>query len=181
MPDWVYEEEVFSADSALWWAPDASKLAFLAFDETAVDEYTFPVCNASDDAHTVVPYPGAAVMKYPKPGYSSPLVSVHVFQLEAYLRSVQQAQAGDAANGNANTTALAQQATLELDWGGRVARENSVTGEVTWVGADALLVKEVTREAEDGHVVYFDLARESESGQAGWQAGEETRQGRRAG
>ena len=62
VPDWVYEEEVFSADYALWWAPDASAVAFLAFDETAVDEYTFPfephreentvlVCNdhSSDD------------------------------------------------------------------------------------------------------------------------------------
>ena len=48
VPDWVYEEEVFSADFALWWAPDASKLAFLAFDETAVDEFTFPIYNSED-------------------------------------------------------------------------------------------------------------------------------------
>ena len=157
VPDWVYEEEVFSADYALWWAPDSSKLAFLAFDETAVDEYSFPIYNPSEDAHAVVPYPSSLVMKYPKPGYSNPLVSVHVFQLGTYLSSVR--QAGGSAN--VNTTVLAQQATLELDWSGRVAWDNSIIAEVAWVGGDALLVKEVTRAAEDGHVVYFDLARES--------------------
>ena len=96
-------------------------------------------------------------MKYPKPGYSNPLVSVHVFQLGTYLSSVRQAGGG----ANVNTTVLAQQATLELDWSGRVAQDNSIIAEVAWVGGDALLVKEVTRAAEDGHVVYFDLARES--------------------
>ena len=157
VPDWVYEEEVFSADYALWWAPDSSKLAFLAFDETAVDEYSFPIYNPSEDAHAVVPYPSSIVMKYPKPGYSKPLMSVHVFQLGTYLSSVRQGGGG----ANVNTTVLAQQATLELDWSGRVARDNSIIAEVAWVGGDALLVKEVTRAAEDGHIVYFDLARES--------------------
>ncbi|KAM5541328.1 hypothetical protein V8D89_004882 [Ganoderma adspersum] len=157
VPDWVYEEEVFSADYALWWSPDSSKLAFLAFDETAVDEYSFPIYNPSEDAHAVVPYPSSVVMKYPKPGYSNPLVSVHVFQLGTYLSSVHQAGGG----ANVNTTVLARQATLELDWDGRVARDNSIIAEVAWVSGDALLVKEVTRAAEDGHVVYFDLARES--------------------
>ena len=33
VPDWVYEEEVFSADYALWWSPDSHKIAFLSFDE----------------------------------------------------------------------------------------------------------------------------------------------------
>ena len=26
IPDWVFEEEVFEDNFALWWAPDASKL-----------------------------------------------------------------------------------------------------------------------------------------------------------
>ena len=151
----MYEEEVFSADFALWWAPDASKLAFLAFDETAVDEYTFPIYNPSEDAHAVVPYPEHVVMKYPKPGYANPLVQVHVFRLDRYLASAR--EAGGAGAGNVDAARLAREATVELDWDGRFARENSVIAEVAWVSGSALLVKEVDRAAEDGHVVYFDL------------------------
>ncbi|KAI0351315.1 dipeptidyl aminopeptidase [Trametes cingulata] len=154
VPDWVYEEEVFSADYALWWAPDASKVAFLRFDETAVDEYTYPVYNPTEDAHTVVPYPDHVVMKYPKPGYNNPLVSVHVFQLNAYLDTMRELGSG------ANRTEVAQGATVELLWEGRQAANNSIISEVAWVAKDALLVREVTRSAEDGSVVYFDLTKE---------------------
>ena len=79
VPDWVYEEEIFSADFALWWSPDSSKVAFLAFDETAVNEFTFPIYNPTDDANTINPYTTEMTMKYPKPGYNNPLVSLHVF------------------------------------------------------------------------------------------------------
>ncbi|RPD57299.1 dipeptidyl aminopeptidase [Lentinus tigrinus ALCF2SS1-7] len=153
VPDWVYEEEVFSADFTLWWAPDSSKLAFLAFDETAVDEFTFPIYNPTEDSYAVVPYPDSVTMKYPKPGYNNPLVSVHVFQMDEYLSSVR--QAGGASN--VNTTDVAQEATLELNWDGRQAADNSIIAEVAWVSPSTLLVKEVTRAAEDGSVVFFDL------------------------
>lgn len=176
VPDWVYEEEVFSADYALWWAPDASKVAFLRFDETTVDEYTFPVYNPTENANTVVPYPDHVVMKYPKPGYDNPLVSLHVFQLDEYLATVQEIGSG------ANTTAVAQGATLELRWDGRQAPNNSIISEVAWVSGSALLVREVTRAAENGSVVFFDLSnkpgnvgkvvrklgREGEQGDDGW-------------
>ena len=153
VPDWVYEEEVFSADFALWWAPDASKLAFLAFDETAVDEFTFPIYNPTEDSYAVIPYPDSVTMKYPKPGYKNPLVSVHVFEMDKYRASVR--QAGGASN--VNTTDIAKEATLELSWDGRQAADNSIIAEVAWVSPSALLVKEVTRAAEEGSVVFFDL------------------------
>ncbi|KAI0640694.1 dipeptidyl aminopeptidase [Trametes meyenii] len=176
VPDWVYEEEVFSADYALWWSPNASKVAFLTSDETAVDEYTYPVYNPSEDSHTVVPYPEHVVMKYPKPGYNNPLVSVHVFQLDEYQDAMRELGSG------ANRTQVAQGATIELRWDARQAANNSVISEVAWVGEKALLVKEVTRAAEDGSVVYFDLSKghanegtvvrklgkEGEEGDSGW-------------
>ena len=56
VPDWVYEEEIFSSNFALWWAPDSSKIAFLSFDETAVPEFSFPIYNPTEDATAVVPY-----------------------------------------------------------------------------------------------------------------------------
>ncbi|KAJ3558705.1 hypothetical protein NM688_g763 [Phlebia brevispora] len=148
VPDWVYEEEVFSNDYALWWSPDANKVAFLTFDETAVDEFTFPIYNPTENSYTVVPYPGHVTMKYPKPGYNNPIVSVNVFALDDYLDAVD--------DGDPEEDAL-DEATLELTWEGRIASNNSVISEVAWVGNSTLLVKEVNRAATNGSVVLFNL------------------------
>ncbi|KAF8643012.1 hypothetical protein AX16_009257 [Volvariella volvacea WC 439] len=147
VPDWVYEEEIFSADYALWWSPDSTKVAYLAFDETAVDEFTFPVYNPTEDSNAVIPYTSEVTMKYPKPGYNNPLVSVHVFDLAKFLSD------DEFANGDLT----AENATLELDWAGRQAANNSIILEVTWVANTTLLVKEVNRNADDGSVVLFNL------------------------
>ena len=148
--DWVYEEEVYSGPLALWWSPNSEKLAFLSLDETAVDEFTYPIYNPSEDSHAVVPYPEHVTMKYPKPGYNNPLVSVHIFEMDRYLDNIH-------ANQQANTTLVADQSTLVLDWEGRYPVDNSIIAEVAWVGNTSLLVKEVTRAADNGSVVLFDL------------------------
>ncbi|KAF5354550.1 hypothetical protein D9758_011204 [Tetrapyrgos nigripes] len=150
VPDWVYEEEVFSADYALWWSPDSQKLAFLRFDETDVDEFSFPIYNPTEDNYAVVPYTSEVTMKYPKPGYNNPLVSVHVFDLGRYLTDGEVIQSGvSAESGNL---------TMTLDWEGRHKVEDSIVMEVTWVDDEKLLVKEVNRNADDGSVVYFDFS-----------------------
>lgn len=61
-----HHSQVFSADSALWWSPDASKLAYLSFDEHDVPEYEFPIYNPSPWTPGADPYPTATVMRYPK-------------------------------------------------------------------------------------------------------------------
>lgn len=175
MPDWVYEEEVLGGNSALWWSPDSSKVAFLALDETLVDEYKFPIYNPSGDSNAIYPYTTDVVMKYPKPGYDNPLVSVHVFDLERYL-----------ANEDAVIDGLsAPNATLTLDWSGRQEPENSIVQEVAWVDNSTLIIKEVNRNANDGSVILFDLdattaalrssgtvvrklGQDGEEGDAGW-------------
>ncbi|KAG5652732.1 hypothetical protein H0H81_003931 [Sphagnurus paluster] len=157
VPDWVYEEEIFSGDSALWWSPDGARLAYLVFDETAVDEYSFPIYNPTGDSNAVIPYTTDIVMKYPKPGYNNPIVSVHVW---------------DRASGT----------TTELEWDGRFKQEDSIVLEVAWVGDEALVVKEVNRNADGGNVVLFDvgtapiargtvvrkLGKNGEEGDSGW-------------
>ena len=148
VPDWVYEEEIFAADFALWWSPDSSKVAFLAFDETAVNEYTFPIYNPTDDANSIIPYPSEVVMKYPKPGFANPLVSVHVFDLASYHAHN---------DGSKNIGFPLADNTLTLDWDGRHPVEDSIIMEVTWVGNSSLMVKEVNRNADDGSVIFFDL------------------------
>ncbi|PPQ68381.1 hypothetical protein CVT25_007919 [Psilocybe cyanescens] len=149
VPDWVYEEEIFSADYALWWSPDSSKVAFLALDETAVPEFTFPIYNPTDDSNAVIPYTDDVVMKYPKPGYNNPLVSVHIFDLNKYLEI-------DAGSGIA-----AEYETLTLDWDHRHPVTDSIISEVTWVGNSSLILKEVNRNADDGNVVLFELEGDS--------------------
>lgn len=182
VPDWVYEEEIFSSDSSLWWSPTSSKLAFLSFDETLVEEFTFPIYNPTEDANAVVPYTKDVVMKYPKPGYRNPLVSVHVFDLGRYLERVADLGGEDVP---------AEEETLTLDWDGRRPVEDSVVLEVAWVGNGSLVLKEVNRNADDGNVLVFDLddvdafvrsrgrvvrrlGREGEEGDDGWIDNEQT-------
>lgn len=146
VPDWVYEEEIFSANFALWWSPDSSKIAFLSFDETAVPEFSFPIYNPTEDSNAVIPYTTEVTMKYPKPGYNNPLVSVHVFDVNRFLDQ------------NAASGLAADQETLTLDWSGRHPINDSIIAEVAWVGNNSLILKEVNRNADDGHVVLFDLS-----------------------
>lgn len=80
-------------------------------------------------------------MKYPKPGYNNPLVSVHVFDLGRYETS--EFPAADS--------------TLELDWSGRHPKTDSIISEVAWVGNATLIIKEVNRAADDGNIIVFDI------------------------
>ncbi|KAH0825917.1 peptidase S9B [Lanmaoa asiatica] len=155
VPNWIYEEEVLTQDYALWWSPDSSKVAFLRLDETAVEEYRFPVYNPTEDSYAVIPYTEDVVIKYPKPGYNNPLVSVHVFGLEAYLSQSESAvtSAGDAA-------------VVDLRWSDSFPSNNSIINQVAWVDNSALVLKEVTRVADHGNVVLFDLATASPGGVA---------------
>ena len=146
VPDWVYEEEVLAADFALWWSPDSSKIAFLVSDETQVDEYTYPIYNPTSDSDTVVPYPTQMTMRYPKPGYPNPLVSAHVFDLDRFLHETVLGTGLDPA-----------EATLELDWSGRLPANDSIIMDVVWLAKDSLLLKEVNRNADAGRVVLFDV------------------------
>lgn len=146
VPDWIYEEEVFSQDYALWWSPDSSKIAYLRLDETAVEEYRFPIYNPTDDSYAVIPYTEDVVIKYPKPGYNNPLVSVHVFDLEAYL-----------SQSESTTTSAADETVLDLKWPGGFPSNNSIISELAWVDNSTLVLKEVTRPADHGNVVLFDL------------------------
>jgi dipeptidyl aminopeptidase B len=154
VPDWVYEEEIFSADFALWWSPNSAKLAYLRFDETAVDEFTFPVYNPTEDSYAVVPYPEHVTMKYPKPGYNNPLVSIHVFELDMYQDMK--------AAGDLEEVAV-EQASSELTWDNRLPARNRVVQDVTWIGNSTLLVEELDRAAVNGSIVLFDLERSAAS------------------
>ncbi|XP_049629323.1 dipeptidyl peptidase 4 [Suncus etruscus] len=71
--DWVYEEEVFSSYSALWWSPNGTFLAYAQFNDTEVPliEYSF----YSDES---LQYPKTIRVPYPKAGAVNPTVKLFI-------------------------------------------------------------------------------------------------------
>uniref|UniRef100_A0A665W9S9 Dipeptidyl-peptidase 4 n=1 Tax=Echeneis naucrates TaxID=173247 RepID=A0A665W9S9_ECHNA len=71
IPDWVYEEEMFSSSQGLWWSPGAKFVAYAEFNDTEVHtiEYTWYGDNQ---------YPSTVSIAYPKPGTPNPIVKVFV-------------------------------------------------------------------------------------------------------
>ncbi|NXK96412.1 DPP4 peptidase, partial [Formicarius rufipectus] len=69
IPDWVYEEEMFGTNSALWWSPNGNFLAYAAFDDTKV-----PVIEYSFYSEDTLQYPKTIRIPYPKAGTTNPTV-----------------------------------------------------------------------------------------------------------
>lgn len=76
--DWVYEEEVFSTKTALWFSPDGSQLAYVRFDDTAVRTMQIPIYGLPG----AFQYPEEIVIPYPKTGSPNPLVQLFSVDLE---------------------------------------------------------------------------------------------------
>ncbi|XP_017063017.2 venom dipeptidyl peptidase 4 [Drosophila eugracilis] len=79
VPDWVYEEEVLSSGSALWWSPDGTKLAVGFFDDTDVETFNYFLYGDGDT--TFYQYPHEEQLKYPKSGSKNPLVNLRVYDV----------------------------------------------------------------------------------------------------
>ncbi|CAH6788569.1 Dpp4 [Phodopus roborovskii] len=76
--DWVYEEEVFGAYSALWWSPNSTFLAYAQFNDTGVPhiEYSF----YSDES---LQYPRTVWIPYPKAGTVNPTVKFFIVNTDS--------------------------------------------------------------------------------------------------
>jgi len=72
---WVYGEEL-DQNTAMWWSPDSSMIAFYEFDESNVRD--FYVLTKLTDVNVEL-YPEA----YPKPGQPNPVVGLRVYHLES--------------------------------------------------------------------------------------------------
>ena len=72
-PDWVYEEE-FNNIRYFEFSPDSKLLAFVKFDETEVQEFSFQWFNDT--------YPTLETFKYPKAGTANSKVSLWVYDVE---------------------------------------------------------------------------------------------------
>ncbi|KAJ3584657.1 hypothetical protein NHX12_015152 [Muraenolepis orangiensis] len=79
IPDWVYEEEMFSSNRALWWSPGGKRLAYAKFNDTGV--HTIEYSWFGEDQ-----YPTTVVIPYPKAGTPNPVVTLFVVDAENVTR-----------------------------------------------------------------------------------------------
>ena len=85
IPDWVYEEE-FSFARAFEFSADSKMIAYIRFDESEVETYSFPWYKGlSPEKKEYSTYPGAYVYKYPKPGVKNSKVSVHTYDIKSHV------------------------------------------------------------------------------------------------
>ncbi|KAI9219719.1 dipeptidyl peptidase IV N-terminal region-domain-containing protein [Blastocladiella britannica] len=82
VPDWVYEEEVLASSHALYWSPTGAHLAYLRFNDTGVPVYSYPY-YFDPASRRDAPYPAHVPIRYPKPGFSNPTVSMHLLNVAA--------------------------------------------------------------------------------------------------
>ncbi|XP_026152292.1 inactive dipeptidyl peptidase 10-like [Mastacembelus armatus] len=73
--DWLYEEEVLHTRVAHWWAPDGSRLAYLAINNSLVPNMILPRFTGSL-------YPRGKEYPYPKMGQINPTVRLCVVTLD---------------------------------------------------------------------------------------------------
>jgi dipeptidyl aminopeptidase/acylaminoacyl peptidase len=148
VPDWVYEEEVFGSNYALWYSPDGAYLAFLSFNETGVETFTVPYYMNNQPVPP--PYPRELKLRYPKVGTKNPTVALRLLDVAA--RSSSQ---------------------LRIDaW----PADDLIIGEVAWVtdGHDKLIYRAFNRVQDHEKLVLVDtktktstLTRERD-GSDGW-------------
>jgi dipeptidyl aminopeptidase B len=176
VPDWVYEEEVFGSDSAMWFSPDGSKLAYLHFDETKVPIYDFPIYNPDQGRPgQTTPYLKSTKMKYPKPGYPNPIVSVHVVDVKQLkglssppnANDVLEAKLELSAPGSSSSSSSSDDADVDDALAGsKEKRESRLITEVAWVSNDDLLVRESNRGSDRARVLHFNVPSSSGSSAA---------------
>lgn len=81
IPDWVFEEEVFEDNKALWWSPDGSVLVWGSFDDTNVDTYLLQKYTRGNPYYNIQQYPELLEIRYPKVGTTNPQNSLWMTDL----------------------------------------------------------------------------------------------------
>ncbi|KAI5861671.1 dipeptidyl peptidase IV N-terminal region-domain-containing protein [Durotheca rogersii] len=137
IPDWVYEEEVFSDNSATWWSGNGDFVAFLRTNETLVPEYPiqFFIDRPSGEEPPVGEqgYPEVQQLKYPKAGSPNPFVDLLFYDMVR----------GDVFS-------------VGID-GGDFPPDDRLITDITWAG-DKVLVKETNRVSDVMRVILIDVA-----------------------
>ncbi|KAL7305171.1 hypothetical protein TKK_0002566 [Trichogramma kaykai] len=83
VPDWVYEEEIFASNKAMWFSPSGNKLAFGYFDDTFTPIMSIPYYGLPGPRNQ---YPSVIPVHYPKSGVRNPTVKLFHVDLEAVAK-----------------------------------------------------------------------------------------------
>lgn len=83
--DWVYEEEVFSTNTALWFSPNGAQLAYIRFDDTLVQTMKIPIYGPAG----AFQYPEEILIPYPKTGTPNPTVQLFSIDLKTLVNENQ--------------------------------------------------------------------------------------------
>ncbi|KAI0164630.1 dipeptidyl peptidase IV N-terminal region-domain-containing protein [Xylariaceae sp. FL1272] len=135
IPDWVYEEEVFGANSATWWSGTGDFMAFLRTNETRVPEY--PIQYFIDRPSGEQPpegeknYPEVQHIKYPKAGSPNPVVELLFYD-------------------------MTKGSTFTVEIEGGFAADDLLITDITWAG-NKVLIKETNRVSDIMRVVLVDV------------------------
>ena len=137
IPDWVYEEEVFASNRAMWWAEDGRYIAFLRTNETMVPEYPIQYFVSRPRGTKPPPglenYPVVQDIKYPKSGAPNPVVDLQFYDVER----------GE---------------VFSVDVEGDFPDADRLITEVVWAGASGkVLVRETNRESDILRIVLIDV------------------------
>ena len=139
VPDWVYEEEVFSGNSATWWSDDGKFLAFLRTNETTVPEYPIEYFVSRPSGQRPPPgeenYPEIKKIKYPKAGAPNPVVDIQFYD-------------------------IVKDEVFSVDIDSDYPDDNRLITEVVWAGKDGrVLVRETNRESDILKLALIDVSR----------------------
>uniref|UniRef100_A0A4W6FXH9 Fibroblast activation protein, alpha n=1 Tax=Lates calcarifer TaxID=8187 RepID=A0A4W6FXH9_LATCA len=93
IPDWVYEEEVFASNGALWWSSTGKYLAYLELNDTEVHKVEFSWYGSDQ-------YPQTMAVPYPKAGSTITKVKLFVVDATNPTRRTQVAPPASVASGD---------------------------------------------------------------------------------
>lgn len=141
IPDWVYEEEVFSGNSATWWSGDGKYVAFLRTDESKVPTYPVQYFFSRPSGQEPKPgeenYPEVRQIKYPKAGAPMSVVTLQFYD-------------------------VTERQTFTIPIKGDFADDDRLITEVLWAGSSGkVLVRETNRESDISKVIVIDALKKT--------------------
>ncbi len=151
------------SDYALWWSPDSAGLAFLRFDETNVEEFSYPVYNPASDPNKVVPIQTRSSLSGIREDETSQTWVPQSHRQRPYLcylaaqepeeegHTLEMVERGDIAPVPATHV-------VTLSWEEQRLAKDSIIQEVAWVHNATLIIKETDRSGNDRSVILFDLS-----------------------
>ncbi|EYC37400.1 hypothetical protein Y032_0794g2388 [Ancylostoma ceylanicum] len=77
VPDWLYEEEILSSGTAIWWSESGQHIAYIRFDDRSVNRIYIPKYTKGSQ------YPQYEEIPYPKAGVEeNPLVRLYIWTVK---------------------------------------------------------------------------------------------------